>query len=393
MTRRIEFATFDSSDIRSRIPRFAPEARKANQVFIDLLAKIGEQKGATPAQIALAWLLAQKPWIVPIPGSRKIERLDENIGAVAVELTSDDPARAGGASVTFEPGARTAWHAHPLGQTLIVTAGCGWVQHGMKTMDQVSNAKTSDSDWRRLYRVGGVAALVAGILFRRNLAAEIGLFSPHKSPVTVSDWFALLQSNRLLGLAYLNIFDLVNYALVALMFLALYAALRRASKSYMAIATALGFLGIAVYFASNTALSMLSLSDQYAVATTEAQRTTYLGAGEAMLAINRFSSAGSHPGSGGYLSLLLIAVAGMIISIVMLRSDLFNRATAYVGILASALDLVYCLVFAFVPTVDSELLALLFIPAAGLLLMIWHIMVGWRLYRLGKETPPIPAQS
>lgn len=82
--------TFDSSDIRSRIPRFAPEARQANQALVDLLARIGEQKGATPAQIALAWLLAQKSWIVPIPGSRKIERLDENIGAVAVELTPDD---------------------------------------------------------------------------------------------------------------------------------------------------------------------------------------------------------------------------------------------------------------------------------------------------------------
>jgi aryl-alcohol dehydrogenase-like predicted oxidoreductase len=85
-----ENTTFDSSDLRSRIPRFAPEARKANRVFIDLLAKTGEQKGATPAQIALAWLLAQKPWIVPIPGSRKLERLDENIGAVAVDLTADD---------------------------------------------------------------------------------------------------------------------------------------------------------------------------------------------------------------------------------------------------------------------------------------------------------------
>jgi aryl-alcohol dehydrogenase-like predicted oxidoreductase len=85
-----ESTTFDSSDIRSRIPRFAPEALKVNRALIDLLAKIAEQKRATPAQIALAWLLAQKPWIVPIPGSRKIERLDENIGAVAVELTSDD---------------------------------------------------------------------------------------------------------------------------------------------------------------------------------------------------------------------------------------------------------------------------------------------------------------
>jgi len=85
-----ENTTFDSSDIRSRTPRFTPEARKANRVLIDLLARIGEQKGATPAQLALAWLLAQKPWIVPIPGSRKLERLDENIAAVGVELTSDD---------------------------------------------------------------------------------------------------------------------------------------------------------------------------------------------------------------------------------------------------------------------------------------------------------------
>src|SRR5258708_16615415 len=77
-------------DIRSRLPRYTPEARKANRAVIDLLARIGEQKGATPAQIALAWLLAQKPWIVPIPGSRKLERLDENIGALAVELKPDD---------------------------------------------------------------------------------------------------------------------------------------------------------------------------------------------------------------------------------------------------------------------------------------------------------------
>jgi aryl-alcohol dehydrogenase-like predicted oxidoreductase len=85
-----ENTTFASVDIRSRLPRFAPEARKANQVVIDLLARIGEQKGATPAQIALAWLLAQKPWIVPIPGTRKLHRLDENLGALAIALTHGD---------------------------------------------------------------------------------------------------------------------------------------------------------------------------------------------------------------------------------------------------------------------------------------------------------------
>ncbi len=85
-----EHTTFDRSDIRNTIPRFAPEARLANQALVDLLGEIGKQKKATPAQIALAWLLAQKPWIVPIPGTRKLSRLEENIGAVAVNLSSDD---------------------------------------------------------------------------------------------------------------------------------------------------------------------------------------------------------------------------------------------------------------------------------------------------------------
>jgi aryl-alcohol dehydrogenase-like predicted oxidoreductase len=85
-----EKTTFDSSDFRNIVPRFAPEARKANQALVDLLGKIAERKKATPAQIALAWCLAQKPWIVPIPGTTKLSRLEENLGAVAVELTSDD---------------------------------------------------------------------------------------------------------------------------------------------------------------------------------------------------------------------------------------------------------------------------------------------------------------
>jgi aryl-alcohol dehydrogenase-like predicted oxidoreductase len=85
-----ENTTFDSSDFRNTLPRFTPEARKANQALVDLLGKIAERKKVTPAQIALAWLLAQKPWIVPIPGTRKLERLVENIGAAAIELAPDD---------------------------------------------------------------------------------------------------------------------------------------------------------------------------------------------------------------------------------------------------------------------------------------------------------------
>ena len=85
-----ENTAFDSSDFRNIVPRFGAEARKANQGLVDLLARVAEQKKATPAQIALAWLLAQKPWIVPIPGTTKLHRLEENLGAAAIELTSDD---------------------------------------------------------------------------------------------------------------------------------------------------------------------------------------------------------------------------------------------------------------------------------------------------------------
>jgi len=85
-----EKTAFDSSDFRNTLPRFTPEARKANQALVDLLGRIAQRKKATSAQLALAWLLAQKPWIVPIPGTTKLGRLEENIGAAAVELTSDD---------------------------------------------------------------------------------------------------------------------------------------------------------------------------------------------------------------------------------------------------------------------------------------------------------------
>ena len=85
-----EQTTFDKNDFRNIVPRFTPEARKANQALVDLLRQIAERKKATPAQIALAWLLPQKPWIVPIPGTTKLARLEENLGAVDIVLTPDD---------------------------------------------------------------------------------------------------------------------------------------------------------------------------------------------------------------------------------------------------------------------------------------------------------------
>jgi aryl-alcohol dehydrogenase-like predicted oxidoreductase len=85
-----ENTQFDSNDFRNSLPRFTVEARKANQALVDLLGQVAQEKGATPAQVALAWLLAQKPWIVPIPGTTKLGRLDENLGAAALDLSAED---------------------------------------------------------------------------------------------------------------------------------------------------------------------------------------------------------------------------------------------------------------------------------------------------------------
>lgn len=106
-----ENTTFDKTDFRNIVPRFSTEARKANQIMVDLLTSIASEKQATPAQIALAWLLAQKPWIVPIPGTTKIHRLEENLGAVAIELTADDLSRITDAASQIEiEGARYPEH-------------------------------------------------------------------------------------------------------------------------------------------------------------------------------------------------------------------------------------------------------------------------------------------
>ena len=237
---------------------------------------------------------------------------------------------------------------------------------------------------RACYKVGGAAALIAGLVFRRNLDAELMLLrsvgiinvGPTEPPGTVLDWFALLQNNRLIGLTLLNFFDMVNYALVGLMFLALCVALRRASQSGMAIAATLSFVGIAVYFASNQALAMLSLSHQYAAATTDAQRGLLLAAGQATLAIH---NSASYLGTGIYLSFLLVSVAGLIISVVMLRSNLFSKVTAIMGILANVFGLGYYLILVFAPP-------LVFIPISisALFLLTWYLLIGLRLWTLGS---------
>jgi hypothetical protein len=217
------------------------------------------------------------------------------------------------------------------------------------------------------------------VVFRRHFGAEIGLLMDMgiismEPPVSASDWFTLLQDNPFLGLLLLDLFDLVNYLLVGLAFLALYGALRRANKGAMTVATASALVGVAIYLASNQAFAMLALSDRYAAASTEATRAMFLAAGEALLVIH-------NPG-GIQLGLLLVALAGLVASVVMLRSRVFGKATATVGVVANSLVLTYFVALPVVPAI-----AFLFPAASAPFRLLWYILIARRLFQLGRGAP------
>lgn len=239
--------------------------------------------------------------------------------------------------------------------------------------------------WKSLYYAGGVAALIAVLVFRRNLAAELalakgfGVFDvPAEVPGSALEWFAVFQQDPLAGLLLFNFGDLINCLLVGLIFLALYGALRRISQGAMLAAGAFSFVGIAVNLASNQALAMLSLSNRFAEAATVGQRAAILAAAEALLAIDNPGAV--FKGSGYYLSLFLVLAAGLVISIVMLRSADFARATGCLGIVANGVALLYFLAVVLAPS-------LIWLPptAAALFRIAWYILIAVGLFRLGRR--------
>jgi hypothetical protein len=241
------------------------------------------------------------------------------------------------------------------------------------------------STWKALYLLGGMAAMLAVFVFRRNLGAELmaskgfGLFAvPETMPVSAAEWFSLLHSSSWVGMTLLEVFDLVEYALVGVFFLAVCAALWRENRSLALLATICGWVGIAVYFASNQAFGLLSLSEHYAAATTEAQRSMFLAAGEALLA-NQDPGA-LHQGTGIYASLFLVLLAGLIFSIIMLRSNVFSRLTAISGILANGFMLGYYLILPLAP----GLLVLPFVLSAPFRI-IWYFLTALKLFQLRKD--------
>lgn len=205
--------------------------------------------------------------------------------------------------------------------------------------------------------------------------AEVIAFAFLPQPTTVSDWFILFQTNPIAGLVDFYGLEVPMYVMFALVFLALYIVLKPANPSAMAIALTLALLGIAIFLSTNNPFSMLSLSNQFAAARSDAHRSALLAAGEALLANTNQRAIG-----GFNIGLFLVSVAGLIVSAVMLAASSFPRSTGYLGILAFGLSLADYLRQAFT---SSVAIALLVILPGALLLLIWFVLVGRRLWQLG----------
>jgi hypothetical protein len=221
-------------------------------------------------------------------------------------------------------------------------------------------------------RVGGVAALVVALL----TVMEVVFFIIYPPPITVNGWFELFQSSPIIGLLDFWGLELFMYAMFILVFLALYMALKRVNQWSMAVALSLALLGVGIFYATNNPFSMLTLSNKYAIATTEMERVTLVAAGEAVLASTNQRAVG-----GFNIGLFLVSIAGLIVSVVMLRSTAFSRATACIGILAFGLSLADYIRQAIT---SSVAIALLVILPGALLLVIWFSLIGWRLLQLGR---------
>lgn len=222
----------------------------------------------------------------------------------------------------------------------------------------------ADAQWRPIYWAGGVAALLSVA----TVVVAIPVFIVSPPPTTVADWFALLHRNALLGLFDLDLAMVVGTALAGVIYLALFGALRRVNAPVTALAVIVGLVGVATYFASNVAFNMLQLSNQYATATTGGQRAQLLAAGQATLAIWQ--------GTAYDVSYILGGVAILIISVVMLRSTIFGKVTASVGVLFGFLMLV---------PGTAGTLGLVLAFASLLPMVVWDVLVARRLFQLAAH--------
>jgi len=236
------------------------------------------------------------------------------------------------------------------------------------------NVELSKLNRKRIYQIGGIAALLTVVVAFSEIV--ITFLPGGNTPVeTVLDWFTLIKNNWFMGLRNLGLLNIIMFVLGIPMYFALYTAHRKADKELGALATVISFIGVAVFFATNRAFAMLELSGQYAQATTEAQRSMVAAAGQAMLSVGKSHSPGT------FIGFTLGELAGILMSVVMLRGKIFSKATALAGIIGFTLLLIFEVCTSFIPPLKG--VAMIFAVGGGLLNVIWLILLGRRLYQLG----------
>jgi hypothetical protein len=229
-----------------------------------------------------------------------------------------------------------------------------------------------EANWKPLYRIGAVAALIFIVY---SLATMIFAFGIGGRPETVDEVFNLLETNRLVGLIRLDALTVITIPLYYPLFLSIYMALKKNHPSYTTLAALLAFAGITLFLATPSAFSLIPLSDKYAAATTAAEKTQLLAAGEALLASDMFHATGAMLGG------MLLMVAELALSVVMLFSSDFGKATAIVGIFTYGLDITHLIAGAFSPKAGEIVMAI-----AGTLYLVWFILVARDLFRLGRTS-------
>jgi hypothetical protein len=238
-------------------------------------------------------------------------------------------------------------------------------------------SEKQDFTWHGLYKLGGIAALSAVLV---GLLEIIITFLPggNTTQETVLDWFLLFRENPFMGLRNLGLLNIFLNILAILIFFALYAAHRKDNnRPYATLAMITSFLGIGVFFATNRAFPMLALSNQYVIATSDAQRAMLEAAGQSMLSVGQ----GHTPGT--FLGFCLTEVAGVMISFVMLRSKIFSKTTAYAGMLGFGFLLVFEFFSSFVSGLST--MAMILAMFGGLLSMAWYVLIARRLFLLGRN--------
>ena len=230
---------------------------------------------------------------------------------------------------------------------------------------------TSDANWKSLYTIGAAAVLLqlATTLALIVITAALGT-----KPLTAQEYFAVYQESKLAGVLRDDFTSLFIIALYLGTIPALYFALRKVNAAYTTLAALFALVGVAVCFATHSGFSMLHLSDQYAAATTDAQRAQFLAAGEAIIAADMWNS------SGAYMSGILLQGAGVILSLVMLRSKDFSKITAYAGLLGNGFDLIQHILHPFAPAISSAIILFM-----GLFYLAWFPMLARDLLKLGRN--------